>query len=71
MSIHSTALGDDEALVVRPKRACRLLSIGTTRLYELLDRGELESFRDGGGRWISATSIRTYIERQLERARAG
>ncbi len=60
---------DDEVLVVRPKRACQMLAIGATRLYELLDKRELESFKDGG-RWITTQSIRAYVERQLARSQA-
>jgi excisionase family DNA binding protein len=65
MSIH-----DDEPLVVRPKKAAWLLSVGETRLYEMIAKGELESFRDGGARKITTRSIRDWIERQLERAKA-
>jgi hypothetical protein len=68
MNIHSTGLGDTEVLVVRPKRAAEMLSIGQTRLFELLNKGEIEGFRSGGGRWISVSSIRAYVERQLEGA---
>jgi excisionase family DNA binding protein len=70
MTIQNTEFGNDEALVVRPKRACQMLSIGQTRLYELLNRGELEAYRDGAARKITTRSIRGYIERQLERVRA-
>jgi excisionase family DNA binding protein len=66
MSIQS----DTEIVVVRPKRACEMLSIGVTRLYELLNKGELEGFKDGGGRWITTASIHSYVERQLQRSRA-
>jgi excisionase family DNA binding protein len=68
MSIHST--GEDEPLVVRPKGACRLLSVGETRLYEMIARGDLQSFRDGGARKITTRSIHAYIERQIERSKA-
>jgi excisionase family DNA binding protein len=71
MSIHSTGLGDDEVLVVRPKTACQMLAIGVTRLYELVAHGELESYKDGGARKITTRSIRGYVERQLERSRVG
>ena len=70
MSIHSTGLGDDQPLVVRPKTARRLLSVGETRLYEMIASGELESFRDGGARKITTRSIYAYIERNIERANA-
>lgn len=69
MSIHSTELGNAEVLVVRPKRACEMLSIGVTRLYELINQGEIEGFKDGG-RWITVASMKDYIRRQLEHARA-
>ena len=64
-----TVQSDIETLVVRPKQACQILAIGPTRLFELLNRNELESFRDGGGRWISVESIRHYVRRRLEEAR--
>jgi excisionase family DNA binding protein len=72
MSIHSIGFPEDEPLLVRPKVACRLLSVGETRLYEMMNSGELESFRDGGARRITTRSIHAYIERliELERARA-
>ncbi len=44
---------DYERLLVRPRRACHLLDCGTTRLYELIGDGELESFLDGGSRKIT------------------
>jgi excisionase family DNA binding protein len=51
-------------LVVAPRDACRMLSIGLTRLYELKD-GELESYRDGGSRRITVSSIHAYVTRRL------
>lgn len=65
-----TIQSDTEILVVRPKRACEMLSIGQTRLFELLNQNELQSFKDGGGRWISVESIRQYVRRQLGQAQA-
>lgn len=61
---------DTEVLLVRPRRACEMLSIGQTRLFELLNADELQSFKDGGGRWISVESIRNYVGRQLARSQA-
>ena len=70
MSIHSMGLGDGEPLVVSPRTACRMLSCGLTRLYELIAARELESYRDGASRRITTRSICAYVERQLERSRA-
>jgi hypothetical protein len=61
---------DSERLLVRPRRACHLLDCGITRLYELLNRGELESFLDGRSRKITVESIQRYIAKRLAAAQA-
>ena len=66
MSIHSTGLGDlGAALVVKPRQARQMLSCSQKKLYELLSRGELQSFKDGRSRKIVVESIRQYIIRRL------
>jgi excisionase family DNA binding protein len=52
-------------LAVPPRLACQLLSVGLTRLYELLNTGELDSFHIGRARRITTASIRAYIDRRL------
>jgi hypothetical protein len=52
-------------LVVRPAQACAMLSIGMTRCYELMNAGELKSFKDGKSRKITVASIKAYIDRHL------
>jgi excisionase family DNA binding protein len=52
-------------MAVPPRRACELLSVGLTRLYAMLNAGELESFRIGRARRITTASIRAYVDRQL------
>jgi len=42
-----------------------MIGCGTTRLYALLNQGELESYRDGKSRKILVASLRAYIGRQL------
>jgi excisionase family DNA binding protein len=66
MSIQTAELGDDEPLVVSPRRARRMLDCGNTRLYELIAARELESFKDGRSRKITVTSIKAYIARLEE-----
>jgi hypothetical protein len=60
----------DGALVVDPKRACEILGIGTTRLYELLDAQPpaLASYLEGRGRRITTESIAAYYARRLSGA---
>jgi hypothetical protein len=58
-------LGKLDPLVVKPKVACRILCCGTTRLYALLEAGQLESFRDGRSRKITLASIHGYVSSKL------
>jgi excisionase family DNA binding protein len=53
-------------LVVSPRRACEMLCVSLTRLYELLHAGELETYRHGRSRRITVASIHAYIARQVE-----
>lgn len=69
MSIFSTGIGDDEPLVVSPRRARRMLDCGNTRLYELIAAHELDTFKDGKSRKITVASIKAYIARRLEAGR--
>jgi excisionase family DNA binding protein len=55
-------------LLVGPKQARWLLNCGQTHLYELLNSGEIASFRDGKSRKIPVKSIESYIERKLMEA---
>lgn len=68
MSVLSMGIGGDEPLVVSPRRARILLDIGNTKLYELIDAGELESFKDGKARKITMASIKQRINRLVEQA---
>ncbi len=65
MTIHGAGSGDIGPLVVKPRDARRMLSCGQKRLYELLRDGQLESFKDGGSRKITVSSIERYIARRL------
>jgi len=60
-----------EPIVVRPKQACALLGCGLTYLFDLLNKGELESYRDGRSRLITLASIRARVARKLAEARGG
>ena len=70
MSIPATGLGDDERLVVSPRRARHMLDCGNTRLYELLKNKELESYVDGRSRKIITASIHRYIAQRLKEAQS-
>jgi hypothetical protein len=53
-------------LVVSPAKAMAMLDCGRTRLYELLNAKELESYRDGKSRKITVSSIQARIRRMLQ-----
>jgi len=65
MSICNTGIGEFGPLVVKPKVAWKLLACSNTHGYELIARGELESFRDGRSRKITVESIYRLIARRL------
>jgi hypothetical protein len=57
-------------LVVRPKQAWAMLGCSHDTGYKLLERGELETYLDGGARKITGVaSIKAYIARQLKHSR--
>jgi hypothetical protein len=70
MHTHNPGFSDDERLVVSPRRAKHMLDCGHTRLYELLEAGEIESFKDGKSRKITVASIKSLIARRLQAAKA-
>jgi len=42
---------DSDAIFLRPIEAARMLAISRTRVYELLNAGQLAGVRIGGGAW--------------------
>jgi hypothetical protein len=64
MSIPSTGLGDSDILVVSPKGACRMLACSITRLYELLNTRQLQSYRDGKSRKVLVTVVHQQTDRR-------
>ncbi len=57
---------ETEPLVVSPKRGCQLLDCSITRLYELLNSGQIQSYREGKSRKVIVASIKAHIARRLE-----
>ena len=52
-----------------PKRRPRSLSIGRSRLYELIGKGELASVRIGTSRRVPARDLVRYVEQLREETR--
>jgi hypothetical protein len=64
----STQVADYDQLVVSPRRAGQMLDRGNTKIYELLNNKELDSYLDGRSRKITVVSIHRYIARKLSAA---
>lgn len=58
-----TTEGGNEPLLLKPERAAVLLSIGRTKVYELMRSGALPSVRFGGSRRIPATALYEFVAR--------
>jgi excisionase family DNA binding protein len=53
----------DSPLLYTIPEAAHVLRISRTKLYELLDAGEIESIHIGRSRKIPADSLRSYVSR--------
>jgi excisionase family DNA binding protein len=60
------SVAEGRPLVASPNETMITLRIGREKLYQLLNSGELESYRDGGSRRILWRSIEAYVERRLK-----
>ena len=52
----------DSELLLTPTEAARRLSVGRTRLYQLIGTGELASVRVGSLRRIPTRALRDYVD---------
>ena len=52
-------------IAVKPKAAAIMLDVSVSTLYELMNAGELKSYRDGASRKILVSSIHDYVERRM------
>ena len=50
-----------EKLLLTPEEVARVLSIGRSKVYELISNGELESLRIGASRRISVRAVERFI----------
>ena len=54
----------DLPLLYTPKQTARLLAVSTAKAYELIARGELDSFKIDGSRRVPRAAIERYIQRR-------
>lgn len=64
--LHDPATAQDDRIAVRPRKAAEMLGCGLTRVYELMNSGELPSYKDGASRMVLTSGIRARIARLLQ-----
>jgi excisionase family DNA binding protein len=58
-----------EKLLLTPEEAAEVLSIGRTKLYELMADGDLLSVRIGGSRRVPIDAVNEFVARLEDEAR--
>ena len=51
-----------EILTVRIKEACRVTGIGRSKLYELIEKGEIEIIKVGSMTLVPVDALRAFLE---------
>lgn len=59
-----------EPIGLSPKATKDAIGCGTTKLYQLINDGELESYFIGRSRRITTASIKAFVARQIEQREA-
>jgi excisionase family DNA binding protein len=54
-------LSEIEAFAVPAKKAAPAIGVGMTRLYQLINAGEIESYRDGKARKIVVEAVKPRV----------
>jgi len=60
-----------EKLLITPKEATEVLSIGRNRIYELVATGQIKAIRSGKAIKIPMTEVRRWIDSQVGRNNMG
>jgi excisionase family DNA binding protein len=61
----AVSIAFEAPLVASPNQAMRAIQVSRKKLYELINTGELKSYKEGKSRRITIKSINDYIERRL------
>ncbi len=52
----------EDRLAVRIPEACRMIGIGRSKLYELMEAGDLETIKIGVSRLVLVSSLKAFVE---------
>lgn len=64
MRTRSTGIKPSDSITVRIPEAADLLGVGRTKIYALINAGEIEAVKVGGSTLVVVGSIRALVERQ-------
>ncbi len=62
-----STLGGQTPVLITPREAAAALSIGETKVYELLATGALQSITIGSARRIPIAALESFVEREMQR----
>ncbi|MCA1197865.1 helix-turn-helix domain-containing protein [Sphingomonas sp. R647] len=57
---------NDERISVRIPEACRMIGISRSKLYELIEAGDIQTAKVGASRLVLVSSLRTFVESRAE-----
>jgi excisionase family DNA binding protein len=52
----------EDRIAVRIPEACRMIGIGRSKLYELMEAGDLETIKIGVSRLVLVSSLKAFVE---------
>ncbi|MGW4400658.1 helix-turn-helix domain-containing protein [Amycolatopsis nivea] len=67
-AVDTAGVDSDDSLLLRVEDAARLLSIGRTRVYDLIRLGLLDSVKVFGARRIPRAAVEKYVQNLIKEA---
>jgi excisionase family DNA binding protein len=52
----------EDRIAVRIPEACRMIGIGRSKLYELMETGEIETIKIGVSRLVVVSSLQAFVQ---------
>jgi excisionase family DNA binding protein len=57
---------NDDRISVRIPEACRLIGISRSKLYELIEAGEIQTAKVGASRLVLVKGLETFVQSRIE-----
>lgn len=56
----------EDRISVRIPEACRMIGIGRSKLYELMESGDIETIKVGASRLVLVSSLQAFVEQRRD-----